>query len=71
MSSFNSLGQNLNKVINGFYAGRNSLEQRIEKLRDHGIKSQTPIKKTTPQDKLMEFEEVKNKIEDENKDQLN
>ena len=72
MSSFNSLGQNLNKVINGIYAGRNSLEQRIEKLRDHGIRSKTPIKKTTPlQDKLMEFEEVKNKSEDENKDQLN
>ena len=48
MSSFNSLGQNLNKVINGIYAGRNSLEQRIEKLRDHGIKSQTPIKKLLP-----------------------
>ena len=71
INSFNSLGQNLNKVINGIYAGRNSLEQRIEKLRDHGIKSQTPIKKTTPQDRLMELGEVKNKIEDENKDQLN
>ena len=68
----NSHGENLKKVINGIYAGRNSLEQRIEKLRDHGIRSKTPIKKTTPlQDKLMEFEEVKNKIEDENKDQLN
>ena len=45
---------------------------KIEKLWDHGIKSKTPIKKTTPlQDKLMEFDEVKNKIEDENKDQLN
>ena len=72
MNSFNSHGENLKKVVNGIYAGRNSLEQRIEKLRDHGIKSKTPIKKTTPlQDKLMEFEDVKNKIEDENKDQLN
>ena len=72
MNSFNSHGENLKKVINGIYAGRNSLEQRIEKLRDHGIRPQTPIKKTTPvQDKLMEFEEVKNKVEDENKDQLN
>lgn len=72
MNSFNSHGENLKKVVNGIYAGRNSLEQRIEKLRDHGIKSKTPIKKTTPlQDKLMEFDEVKNKIEDENKDQLN
>ena len=72
MNSFNSHGENLKKVINGIYAGRNSLEQRIEKLRDHGIRSKTPIKKTTPlQDKLMEFEDVKNKIEDENKDQLN
>ena len=72
MNSFNSHGENLKKVINGIYAGRNSLEQRIEKLRDHGIRPQTPIKKTTPlQDKLMEFEDVKNKIEDENKDQLN
>ena len=72
MNSFNSHGENLKKVVNGIYAGRNSLEQRIEKLRDHGIKSKTPIKKTTPlQDKLMEFEDIKNKIEDENKDQLN
>ena len=72
MNSYNSHGENLKKVINGIYAGRNSLEQRIEKLRDHGIRSKTPIKKTTPlQDKLMEFEEVKNKSEDENKDQLN
>ena len=72
MNSFNSHGENLKKVVNGIYAGRNSLEQRIEKLRDHGIKSKTPIKKTTPlQDRLMEFEDVKNKIEDENKDQLN
>ena len=72
MNSFNSHGENLKKVVNGIYAGRNSLEQRIEKLRDHGIKSKTPIKKTSPlQDKLMEFDEVKNKIEDENKDQLN
>ena len=66
MNSFNSHGENLKKVVNGIYAGRNSLEQRIEKLRDHGIKSKTPIKKTTPlQDKLMEFEDVKNKIEDD------
>ena len=72
MNSFNSHGENLKKVVNGIYAGRNSLEQRIEKLRDHGIKSKTPIKKTTSlQDKLMEFEDIKNKIEDENKDQLN
>ena len=46
MNSFNSHGENLKKVVNGIYAGRNSLEQRIEKLRDHGIKSKTPIKKT-------------------------
>ena len=72
MNSFNSHGENLKKVVNGIYAGRNSLEQRIEKLSDHGIKSKTPIKKTSPiQDKLMEFEEVQNKTKDENKDQLN
>ena len=63
MNSFNSHGENLKKVINGIYAGRNSLEQRIEKLRDHGIRPQTPIKKTTPvQDKLMEFEEDISKV---------
>ena len=72
LSLWRSTSWGLKKVVNGIYAGRNSLEQRIEKLRDHGIKSKTPIKKTTPlQDKLMEFDEVKNKIEDENKDQLN
>ena len=72
MNSFNSHGENLKKVVNGIYAGKNSLEQRIEKLSDHGIKSKTPIKKTSPiQDKLMEFEEVQNKTKDENKDQLN
>ena len=71
MTSFNSHGENLKRVINGAYQGRNSLEQRIEKLKDLGISSSTPIAKTTPlQDKLMDFEEVKNKSEDEKKEPI-
>ena len=65
MTSFNSHGENLKRVINGAYQGRNSLEQRIEKLKDLGINSSTPIAKTTPlQDKLMDFEDVKDKSEE-------
>jgi DNA recombination protein RmuC len=72
MTSFNSHGENLKKVINGAYLGRNSLEQRIEKLKDLGINSSTPIQKTNPlQDKLMDFEEVKDKNEEEKKEPLN
>ena len=71
MTSFNSHGENLKRVINGAYQGRNSLEQRIEKLKDLGISSSTPITKTTPlQDKLMDFEEVKDKSEDEKKEPI-
>lgn len=71
MTSFNSHGENLKRVINGAYQGRNSLEQRIEKLKDLGISSSTPIAKTTPlQDKLMDFEEVKDKSEDEKKEPI-
>ena len=71
MTSFNSHGENLKRVINGAYQGRNSLEQRIEKLKDLGISSSTPIPKTTPlQDKLMDFEEVKDKSEDEKKEPI-
>jgi len=71
MTSFNSHGENLKRVINGAYQGRNSLEQRIEKLKDLGIGSSTPIQKTTPlQDKLMDFEEVKNKNEEEKKEPI-
>ena len=70
MTSFNSHGDNLKKVISGAYAGKNSLEQRIEKLKDLGISSKTPIAKTTPlQDRLMEFEEEKNNVN--NKEPLN
>ena len=72
MTSFNSHGENLKKVINGAYLGRNSLEQRIEKLKNLGINSSTPIQKTNPlQDKLMDFEEVKDKSEEEKKEPLN
>ena len=71
MTSFNSHGENLKRVINGAYQGRNSLEQRIEKLKDLGIGSSTPIQKTTPlQDKLMDFEEVKDKNEEEKKEPI-
>ena len=71
MTSFNSHGENLKRVINGAYQGRNSLEQRIEKLKDLGISSSTPIPKTNPlQDKLMDFEEVKDKSEDEKKESI-
>ena len=71
MTSFNSHGENLKRVINGAYQGRNSLEQRIEKLKDLGISSSTPIPKTTPlQDKLMDFEEVKDKSEEEKKEPI-
>ncbi len=61
MTSFNSHGENLKKIISSAYAGKNSLEQRIEKLKDLGINSKTPIIKTTPlQDRLVEFEGEKN-----------
>jgi len=69
MSSFNSHGDNLKKVLNNAYQGRNSLEKRIEKLQDLGINSSNPIPKTSEvQDKLMEFEEVK---KNDNKDLIN
>ena len=71
MTSFNTHGENLKRVINGAYQGRNSLEQRIEKLKDLGISSSTPISKTTPlQDKLMDFEEVKDKAVEEKKEPI-
>ena len=70
MISFNSHGDNLKKVISGAYAGKNSLEQRIEKLKDLGISSKTPIAKTNPlQDRLVEFEEEKSNVN--NKEPLN
>tara|TARA_B100001029_G_scaffold131153_1_gene110043 strand:+ start:1436 stop:2632 length:1197 start_codon:yes stop_codon:yes gene_type:complete len=69
MSSFNSHGDNLKKVLNNAYQGRNSLEKRIEKLQDLGINSSNPIPKTSEvQDKLMEFEEPKT---NDNKDLIN
>ena len=69
MSSFNSHGDNLKKVLNNAYQGRNSLEKRIEKLQDLGINSSNPIPKTSEvQDKLMEFEEVK---KNDNNDLIN
>ena len=65
MTSFNSHGESLKKVINGAWAGKASLEQRIEKLQDQGINPSTPIPKTTPiQDKLVEFEENLTKDKD-------
>ena len=65
MTSFNSHGESLKKVINGAWAGKASLEQRIEKLQDQGINPSTPIPKTTPiQDKLLEFEENLTKDKD-------
>ena len=65
MTTFNSHGESLKKVINGAWAGKASLEQRIEKLQDQGINPSTPIPKTTPmQDKLLEFEENLTKDKD-------
>jgi hypothetical protein len=44
----------------------------LRNLKDLGINSSTPIQKTNPlQDKLMDFEEVKDKSEEEKKEPLN
>ena len=66
MSSFNSHGDNLKKVIQGAY-GKNGLEQRIEKLKELGVSSSRPIAKTTAlQDELIQLEP----IEDKNKESV-
>ena len=61
MSSFNSHGDNLKKVIQGAY-GKNGLEQRIEKLKELGVSSSRPIAKTTAlQDELIQLEPIEEK----------
>ena len=44
MTSFNSHGENLRKVIQGAY-GKAGLEQRIEKLQSLGVRPSKPIEK--------------------------
>ena len=61
MTSFNSHGENLRKVIQGAY-GKAGLEQRIEKLQNLGVKPSKPIEKTTPvQDEIIQFDKIEEK----------
>ena len=61
MTSFNSHGENLRKVIQGAY-GKAGLEQRIEKLQSLGVRPSKPIEKTTSvQDEIMSFDTIKEK----------
>jgi len=51
ISTYNSHGTNLQQVINNAWAGKSSLEKRIEKLKqDHGLNATKTIEKTTPVD---------------------
>ena len=59
MTSFNSHGENLRKVIQGAY-GKAGLEQRIEKLQSLGVRPSKPIEKTTSvQDEIMRLDTIK------------
>ena len=61
MTSFNSHGENLRKVIQGAY-GKAGLEQRIEKLQSLGVRPSKPIEKTTSvQDEIMSFDTIEEK----------
>ena len=61
MTSFNSHGENLRKVIQGAY-GKAGLEQRIEKLQSLGVRPSKPIEKTTSvQDEIMSFGTIEEK----------
>jgi DNA recombination protein RmuC len=51
INTYNSHGTNLQQVINNAWAGKSSLEKRIEKLKqDHGLNATKTIEKTTPVD---------------------
>ena len=61
MTSFNSHGENLRKVIQGAY-GKAGLEQRIEKLQSLGVRPSKPIEKTTSvQDEIMRLDTIEEK----------
>ena len=51
MTTYNSHGANLQQVINNAWAGKSSLEKRIEKLKqDHGLNATKTLEKTSPVD---------------------